>query len=274
MGTLYLVATPIGNLEDMSTRAVKTLKRVNLIAAEDTRRTRRLLAHFEISTPLISYHDHSKPAVIKKILSALEGGDVALVTDAGTPGINDPGFELVRAAIRVGKKVSPIPGPTAPIAALIASGLSTDTFLFLGYLPRKSRERRRFLADNAEQPHTLIFLETPHRILDSLQDLSIELGDRRIAVARELTKLHEEIFRGSISESLTHFETGETRGEFTLIVEGYTPSEEMWSVKQVREAIKVRLSKGESPTQVAKGIAQKSGWKRRQIYQLVIDMSD
>ena len=164
MGNLYLVATPIGNLEDISQRALRLLRQVNLIAAEDTRQTRKLLAHFDIHTPLTSYFEHNKLGKIEQILAALERGDVALVSDAGTPGLNDPGFELVRSALAAGFTVSPVPGPSAPIAALVASGLPTDAFLYLGYLPRKSSERQQMLREVAELPYTLIFLETPHRL--------------------------------------------------------------------------------------------------------------
>ena len=188
MGTLYLVATPIGNLEDISARALRILRESSIIAAEDTRHTRKLLQNYNIQTSLTSYHEHSKPQKLSRLMSFLESGDVALVSDAGTPGLNDPGYELVRAALQNGHIVSPIPGPSAPIAALVASGLPTDTFLYLGYLPKKSSERRRLLAQVADQPHTLIILETPHRLLDALEELQENLGDRQVATARELTK--------------------------------------------------------------------------------------
>ena len=200
MGTLYMVATPIGNLEDMSPRAVRTLREARLIAAEDTRHTRQLLSHFDVHTPLTSYFEHNKLAKLDKILSALAEGDVALVSDAGTPGINDPGYELVKAALEAGHTVSPVPGPSAPIAALAASGLPTDAFLYLGYLPRKSSERKVFLQKVAEQPFTLVFFETPHRLLDALDDIQSVLGDRLMAAARELTKVHEQFVRGQVSE--------------------------------------------------------------------------
>ncbi|MBP1694620.1 MAG: hypothetical protein H6Q37_2503, partial [Chloroflexi bacterium] len=205
MGTLYLVATPIGNLEDISARALRILAQVRLIAAEDTRHTGKLLEYFKIHTPLTSYHEHNKLVKLDHILSVLEQGDVALVSDAGTPVLNDPGLELVRAVLDSGYTVSPIPGPSAPLAALIASGLPTDAFLYLGYLPRKAGERQKLLAGIQELPFTLIFLEAPHRLLAALQDLVSVLGDRQISVARELTKLHEELYRGSISQALAHF---------------------------------------------------------------------
>src|SRR5512137_293778 len=184
MGTLYLVATPIGNLEDMSPRAVRTLREARLIAAEDTRHTRQLLTYFDLHTPLTSYFEHNKLAKLDKILSALADGDVALVSDAGTPAINDPGYELVKAALNAGHTVSPVPGPSAPIAALAASGLATDAFLYLGYLPRNSAERRGLLQEVAGLPYTLVFLETPHRLKAALDDLLTVLGDRSMAAAR------------------------------------------------------------------------------------------
>jgi 16S rRNA (cytidine1402-2'-O)-methyltransferase len=172
MSTLYLVATPIGNLEDLSGRARRVLGEVRLIAAEDTRHTARLLKHYEIRTPAISYHEHNKLVRLERVLAELAEGDVALVSDAGTPGLNDPGYELVRAALQAGHSVSPIPGPSAPLAALVASGLPTDAFLYLGYLPRKQGERRRLLGEVAGRPYTLVFLETPHRLLEALRSAS------------------------------------------------------------------------------------------------------
>ncbi len=203
MGTLYLIATPIGNLEDISVRALRLLRDVRLVAAEDTRITQNLFHHFDIHTPLTSYFEHNKMSKLDSILAALNVGDVALVSDAGTPGLNDPGYELVCAALNAGYRVSPVPGPASPIAALVASGLPTDSFLYLGYLPRKSSERKKFLERLADLPYTLIFLETPHRLLKSLADLQVMLGDRSVAIARELTKLHEEIWRGMLSQAVS-----------------------------------------------------------------------
>src|SRR5512138_2339207 len=202
----------------MSVRAVRTLREARLVAAEDTRVTRKLLTHFDIHTRLVSYFEHNKLTRLDAILAALAEGDVALVSDAGTPALNDPGYELVRAALDAGHRVSPVPGPASPVAALVASGLPTDSFLFLGYLPRKTSERRAALARIAPLPYTLIFLEAPHRLQAGLRDMQTTLGDRQIAVARELTKLHEEIWRGSIAEAMEHFT--EPRGEFVLVVEG------------------------------------------------------
>ncbi|HEY5158968.1 MAG TPA: 16S rRNA (cytidine(1402)-2'-O)-methyltransferase, partial [Anaerolineales bacterium] len=185
MGTLFLVATPIGNLEDLSPRATRILREACLIAAEDTRVTRKLLTHFDIHTPLTSYFEHNKLTKLDTILVGLNSGDVALVSDAGTPAINDPGYELVRAALGAGHTVSPVPGPSAAVAALAASGLPTDSFLYLGYLPRKSSERLALADQLASLTHTLIFLESPHRLLAALKDMQEGLGDRQIAIARE-----------------------------------------------------------------------------------------
>lgn len=265
MGTLFLVATPIGNLEDITFRAVDILQKAALIAAEDTRRTRKLLNRYKIHTPLISYHEHNKLTRLDQVLSTLAEGDVALVSDAGTPALNDPGYELVRAALQAGFPVSPIPGPSAPLAALIASGLPTDTFLYLGYLPRKSSERLTLLREVAGLAHTLIFLETPHRLESALADLLQVLGDRQIAVARELTKLHEEIFRGSLSQARDHYQSQPPRGEITLVVAGSGPRP-VWTEAELDTAIQTAVQSGISPSQAATQIAAESGWPRRKIY--------
>ncbi len=270
MGTLYLVATPIGNLEDLSPRAIRILREVRLIAAEDTRQTQKLLTHFDIHTKTTSYFEHNKLTKLDEILAKLVEGDVALVSDAGMPAINDPGYELVKAALASGFDVRPVPGPSAPIAALAVSGLPTDSFLYLGYLPRKSSERRAFVGQVSSLPYTLIFFETPHRLLDSLDDLLAMLGDRPMAVARELTKLHEEIFRGAVSSVRAHFTAQEPRGEFVLVVEGKkTVDGERWTDKQLMTAIHKGLEEGEPPSQLAGRLAEESGWKRREVYKLI-----
>ena len=269
MGNLYLVATPIGNLSDLSPRALRILREVRLIAAEDTRVTRKLLTHFDLHTPLTSYYEHNKLTKLDAILEALTQGDVALVSDAGTPAINDPGYELVRAALAEDHNICPIPGPSAPLAALAASGLPTDAFLYLGYLPRKSSERRELLAEIANLPYTLIFLESPHRLLAGLADLEFTLGDRQMAVARELTKVHEEIWRGNLSTARLYFTKNEPRGEFTLVVAGKAKDEKsVWTEDKVRIAIKFGLKLGESPSALAKRVAEESGWDRRKIYKM------
>ena len=269
MSTLHLVATPIGNLEDISARALRVLAEVRLIAAEDTRHTARLLQHYSIHTPCLSYHEHNKLARLEQVLAALEAGDVALVSDAGTPALNDPGFELVRAVLSAGHQVSPVPGACAPIAALVASGLPTDTFLYLGYLPRRQVERRRLLQSIAALPYTLIFLETPHRLLEALHDLSALLGDRQVAVGRELTKLHEEIFRGSLQQALAHFATQPPRGEFTLVIAGHIAAAQPWSEERLTAVLQQAQGRAEKPAALARRLAAESGWPKNEIYTLL-----
>ncbi len=269
VSTLYLVATPIGNLEDISARALRILSEVSLILAEDTRQTRKLLTHFDIHAPFDSYHEHNKLEKLPQVLTALITGDVALVSDAGTPLLNDPGHELVQAALEAGHRVSPIPGPSAPICALVASGLPANAFLYLGYVPRKSPARRQLLEEVSRLPYTLIFLETPHRLLESLNDLSVVLGDRKIAVARELTKLHEEFFRGTLGGAQAHFSDYPPRGEITLVIAGYEEQDERWSQEQLLDELQASLDRNEPPAQIAKQYASRSGWPRRQVYQLV-----
>lgn len=265
MSTLYLVATPIGNLEDITARAVRVLRETPVIAAEDTRVTGPLLAHLGIATKPISYFEHNKLQKLEQVLARLIEGDVALVSDAGTPGLNDPGYELVRAAVRAGHTICPIPGPASPISALVASGLPTDAFLYLGYLPRKAGERKAALGKVAALPYTLIFLEAPHRLATSLHDMKETLGDRRITVARELTKLHEEIFRGTVSEACQHFTA--PRGEFVLVVHGAEHQQSRWTDLQLRRKITAALKKGVAPSTLAASLAAESGWPRRDVYE-------
>ncbi len=272
MNTLYLVATPIGNLEDTSARAIRILKEVQLIAAEDTRHTAKLLNHFDIKTPSTSYFEHNKKKKLKKVLDVLDKGDVALVSDAGTPGLNDPGFLLVKAALDAGHTVSPIPGPSAPIAALVVSGLPTDSFLYLGYLPRKSGERQRTLQKVQDLPFTLIFFEAPHRIADSLDDLQKILGDREIAVAGELTKMYEDIYRGSISQAQEHFKQEPARGEYTLVIAGQTKEGSRWDEDRLAAALRKKLNHKIPASEIAKQVAEKSGWPRRKVYQMLTEL--
>lgn len=274
MSKLYLVATPIGNLEDITFRAVRILKEVPLIAAEDTRISKTLLKAYQINTKLTSYHDHNKERKTPVLLDHLKGKDLALVSDAGTPAINDPGFYLVKAALEAGHQVVPIPGPSAPVAALSASGFPTDNFLYLGYLPRKTKGRKDFLEGIKEGPWTLVFLETPHRLVQSLDDMLVVLGDREIAVARELTKLHEEIYRGTISETREHYSQHKPKGEITLIISG-RGNKAVWSKEKLLKAIGEEVkSVGLSPTHLAKTLADKSGWSRRDIYDLMQGLQD
>lgn len=271
MGTLFLVATPIGNLGDISYRAVNILGKVAFIAAEDTRKTRKLLSHYKIEAGqrLISYHEYSTERQITKIMTLLDEGDIALVSDAGSPGINDPGYVLVGAALQAGHTICPIPGPSAPIAALTASGLPTDSFLYSGYLPRKSSPRVQMLESVVALPYTLVFLETPHRLVDALDDIKAVLGARQIAVARELTKLYEEIFRGSVDDAITHFRATPPRGEITLVIAGATDEAMQWTAYEINAAIEKALATDEKPSKIARHLAAKSGWPRRDIYDLV-----
>jgi len=273
MGTLYLVATPIGNLEDMSPRAIRILKEASLIAAEDTRHTGKLLKHFEIETPITSYFEHNKIHKLDFILEKLSSGDVALVSDAGTPAINDPGYELVQAALASNFDVVPVPGPSAPIAALTVSGLPTDSFLYLGYLPHKTSDRHRFIGNVVNESYTLIFLESPYRIVESLEDILSVLGDRRVCVAREMTKMFEEYWRGTLSGAVEYFKSQPARGEFTLVVEGKPKDEnEKWTEAQLLEAIKQELLSEKSAKDISSELATKSGWNKKDIYSIINTM--
>jgi 16S rRNA (cytidine1402-2'-O)-methyltransferase len=264
MAVLYLVATPIGNLEDISLRALRTLREVKLIAAEDTRRTRQLLAAYDIKTPLTSYHKHNRRAKMAYILGSLEGGDVALVADAGMPGISDPGYELVVAATERGIPIVPIPGASVVITALVVSGLPTGRFIYLGFLPRKAGSRQRLLKSVAGEESTIIVLEAPHRPEATLDDILSVLGDRRLAVCRELTKVHEEVFRGVVSEAREHFT--HPRGEFTLVIAGREETE----VPQLTEDVERRLGElrcsGVTAREAVARVAEETGLSRRELY--------
>ena len=222
MGTLYVVGTPIGNLEDLTFRAARVLAEVGLIAAEDTRVTRRLLNHLGVRVPLLSYNAHNALARLPKLMDALTSGDVALVSDAGTPAVSDPGADLVARAAAAGFPVEVVPGVSALTAGLSVSGFPTDDFVFLGSLPRRGKDRRARLREFSGSPQTLAIFEAPHRLRASLADLLAELGDREMAGCRELTKLHEEVFHGVISQAIEHFQT--PRGELVLVVRGSEPS--------------------------------------------------
>jgi 16S rRNA (cytidine1402-2'-O)-methyltransferase len=272
LGILYLVATPIGNLEDISARALRVLREVSLIAAEDTRQTGKLLSHFDIHTPTTSYFEHNKLNKLDSILDRLAIGDVALVSDGGFPGISDPGYELVREAIVRGFTVSPIPGPSAVLAALVVSGFPTDAFVFLGFLPRKAGERAKVLQANVADTRTLICLEAPHRLIET--DIARELGNRRVAVCRELTKLYEEVFRGTATEAIAHFSAGEVRGEITLVIEGYTADTEAesWDEARIRQSLTDLLAQGVKRKEAAKQVAAQSGWEGRDVYKIATEL--
>lgn len=277
MGILYLVATPIGNLEDITLRALRVLKQVTLIAAEDTRSARNLLTHFGIATQVTSYFEHNKLAKLDRILAELERGDVAVISEAGMPGLSDPGYELVRAALDRGIRVVPIPGANALTTALVASGLPTDQFVYLGFLPRQKSARRKLLQSVGDEPRTLVAYEAPHRVRASLDDIADILGNRAICTARELTKVYEEFFRGSVDEARERFAKTAPRGEFTLVIEGKTDDErrkmkdkEPWDDAHIREAVRDLIAAGMPRTDAVKRVARESGRERRAVYELAI----
>jgi 16S rRNA (cytidine1402-2'-O)-methyltransferase len=264
MPCLYVVATPIGNLEDISLRALRILGEVKLIAAEDTRRTRKLLNAYDISTRLTSYHEHNKMSKLGNILVHLETEDVALVSDAGMPGIADPGQELIAAASLKGIPVVPIPGPSAAITALAVSGLPTDRFSYIGFLPRKSGERRRLLETVRGEPGSIVCLETPHRLRAALEDILLVLGDRPVAVCRQLTKLHEEVFRGTVSGALKHFE--KPRGEFVLVITGKTSEEKPQLTEAITEKLAGMHRSGQTARQAVTELAGETGLSKKELY--------
>jgi len=264
MPTLYVVATPIGNLDDISLRALRTLREVKLIAAEDTRKTKRLLTTYDIKTPVTSYHEHNKWTKLGYILNRLEGEDVALVSNAGMPGISDPGYELIVAANQRGISVVPIPGPSVVITALVISGLPTDRFSYIGFLPRKVGARRRLLESIADEQGTIVALESPHRLIAALNDILLVLGDRRVAVCRELTKIYEEVFRGTISQAIEHFT--EPRGEFTLVIEGKKERDKPQLTEDIeRQLHHMRLSGVAAKEAIAK-VAGETGLSKKELY--------
>jgi len=267
VGTLYLVGTPIGNLEDITLRALRVLREVSLIAAEDTRRARVLLSHYDISTPVLSFFEGNRVRRTEQILRQLEKGDVAVISEAGMPGLSDPGYELIRAALARGFPVTAVPGPTAPVVALVLSGLPTDRFLYLGFLPRRRAQRVALLREVVAVPWTLVAFEAPHRLLESLEDIEAVLGDRPLAVCRELTKVFEEVWRGTVAGARAHFAAGEPRGEFTLVIGG-APEGTCWSEEEVRAALRRCLEEGASPSRAAREVAARSGWPRREVYRL------
>ncbi len=269
MGILYLVPTPIGNLEDITLRALRILREVTLIAAEDTRTSRVLLQHFSITTPLTSYHEHNKFAKLDVIFDALESGDVALISDAGTPGISDPGYELIHAAIMRGITVTPLPGANAALTALIGSGLNTATFLFIGFPPRKQKLRRELLERLAHVPRTLIFYESPNRLTDLLTDIQAVLASRPVVVARELTKIYEEFQRGTAADLLARYTAHPPRGEIVVLIDGSPPESLVaWDDDAVIEALNARLNAGDSLRDAAKAIATVSGRDRKTVYEM------
>jgi 16S rRNA (cytidine1402-2'-O)-methyltransferase len=276
-GTLYIVGTPIGNLADMTFRAIDTLKQVDVIAAEDTRHTGKLLHHFHIETPQTSYHAHNWRKRLPELLTRLKRGqNVALVSDAGMPGISDPGFELVEACAEADIPVVPIPGATAAIAALCISGLPPQPFVFEGFLPTKGRDRREQIQRLATEPRTIVLYEAPHRLLTTLQDLHRDIeGDRRLVTARELTKQFEEVWRGTLAEAIAHYTTHAPKGEFTVVIAGKPPE----TAADLTEAdIQARLTEllqsGLSRSQASRQLAQETRRPKRELYQIAIDLPD
>ncbi len=273
MGTLYVVATPIGNLGDITLRALRVLKEVDLIAAEDTRQTRKLLSAYDIHTPLESYHRHSGPGKREQLLAQLRERNIALVSDAGMPGISDPGQDLISAAVGSGISVVPVPGPSALVTALVVSGLPSDRFLYLGFLPRGRLDRRRLLTSVAQLPYSLVAFEAPHRLEATLADLEELLGDRAAAVGRELTKLHEEVLRGRISRLRALFKERTPRGEFTLVVGPAEPLPEAESVHapDLAELARQIRAGGLRGKDAVRELMEKTGASRRDAYQAWLD---
>ena len=272
-GTLYLVATPIGNLEDVTARAVRTLREVDLVAAEDTRRSGRLLEHLGIRRPLRSYYDaverERTPGLVRELLA---GKQVALVSDAGTPGIADPGYRLVRAAIAAGIRVVPIPGPSAITAFLPVSGLPTDRFAFEGFLPPRPGERRRRLEALAREQRTMLFYESGRRLAAALADMAEVFGPRAAAIGRELTKLHEEIVRGDLAELAGHPDWGAVKGEVVIGLAGATTSEPTRTVDALDDEIRRRRGAGASVRDVADALAREHGLPRRELYRRALEL--
>ena len=272
-GQLTLVATPIGNLGDFSPRAVETLLSCDFIAAEDTRVTRKLLTHFEIRKPLVSYHEHNKAAAGGEILQRLLTGEhCALVTDAGTPAISDPGEDLVRLAAENGIPVLSVPGPCAAVNALAVSALPTGRFCFEGFLPVQKKERKERLASLRTEMRTMLFHEAPHRLRATLQDLYETFGDRSISLSRELTKLHEETLRMTLSEALTYYETHEPRGEYVLVLAGAEKAEESAELSLADAVQRVLLlrDRGAKMKDAVKQAAEETGLKRNELYDAVL----
>jgi len=266
-GTLYIVATPIGNLEDMTFRAVRILKESALIAAEDTRHSRKLLAHFGITTPLTSYYDHNQALKGERILATLqEGRQVALISDAGTPCISDPGYQLVRDALSAGITVVPIPGACAAVAALSAAGLPTNAFTFAGFPPNKEGKRRSFLAPLAAAQGSVVLYEAPHRLKATLADIAVVLGERRVVVARELTKLHEEFLFGTASTLQEQIPEERERGELVILIAPADADSQRLEGPSAEEQLRSALTKGHSVKEAAALVAAATGLPRRELY--------
>ncbi len=272
MPSLYVVGTPIGNMEDMSARALRVLHDVAVIAAEDTRTTRKLLTHYGIHTRLLSFQEHNAPARIPQLLGILEDSDVALVTEAGTPGVSDPGTSLVAAAGEQGLQVVSIPGPSSVTAAVSISGFPGERFNFIGFLPRRKGERKRLFQSLNKEHETIVALESPHRVVASLADMLEVWGERRIAVCRELTKMHEEVFRGTLQSAVDYFQ--EPRGEFTLVIEGMTskpPVNTEATRTSAREELLRLSSQGLGAKEAVAVVVKSTGMPRKIVYALWLE---
>lgn len=277
-GKLYLCATPIGNLEDITLRVLRTLKEADLIAAEDTRHSIKLLNHFDIKTPMTSYHEFNKVEKARYLVDKMrEGTNVALITDAGTPGISDPGEELVRQCYEAGIEVTSLPGPAACITALTISGMATRRFAFEAFLPSDKKEKQEIFEELKKETRTIILYEAPHRLVRTLSELLENLGDRRISVCRELTKTHETVFRTTVSEALSYYETEEPRGECVLVIEGKSrmeiqqEQERSWEAISIEEHMKRYLDDGTDKKEAMKLVAKDRGMKKRDVYQYLLN---
>jgi 16S rRNA (cytidine1402-2'-O)-methyltransferase len=273
-GTLYIVGTPIGNLEDMTFRAVRILQNVDLIAAEDTRHTGKLLQHFQVKTPQISYHDHNRCQRLGELLEKLhQGSAIALVTDAGMPGISDPGYELVKACAEENINIIPIPGVSASITGLSVSGLPTDRFIFEGFLPTKAKERQAKLEEFTRESRTIILYEAPHRVRQTLEDFVDSFGsEREIVLARELTKIHEEIWRGTLGEARLYYHEKEPKGEYTIILGGVAEIPLILSEEALKAELQQLLKQGLTRSQATRQLSQQTSLPRRQLYQLSLTL--
>ena len=271
MPVLYIVPTPIGNLEDITLRALRVLEEADLIAAEDTRVTRKLLSRYSISTPTTAFHEHNRAKKTPYLLDLLRENDIALVSDAGTPTINDPGQRLVSAAADAGFDVVALPGASALTTAIAISGIRAEGFIALGYLPGRRTARVKFLSKLAAEPRTLVAFETPHRIAAALSDILDTLGDRHIAICRELTKMHEEVFRGSVSEAIGHFTR--PRGEFTLVIEGVNELPTRVSEEDAREVLARLKERGLTARDAISEATDATGLSRRELYSIWLSLS-
>ncbi len=275
---MYLCATPIGNLEDITLRVLRTLKEVDLIAAEDTRYSRKLLNHYEIKVPMTSYHEHNKVDKARYLVEQLlDGKHIALITDAGTPAISDPGEELVKQAYDAGIEVTSLPGPCALITGLTLSGLSTQRFSFEAFLPSSKKERARILKELKGDTRTLILYEAPHRLQKTLEELYEVLGNRTITIVKELTKIHETIWRTSLEDAISSYESTEPKGEYVLIIEGKShkvlelEKQSLWEEKTIPEHIKVYIDKGMDKKEAMKEVAKDRGISKREVYRALLD---